>query len=107
MKRAILPILVLMLAAAMGRAQGPSDVYTRPAVPPREVLDRLNLQLGWRVYVPTEGKRDGLFSIQLDDKQVFVQTRSGLVTALDLETGVTQWRARVGNPYPSQVQLGF
>jgi outer membrane protein assembly factor BamB len=38
-------------------------------------------------------------SVQVFDNQVLVQTRAGLVTALDAVTGATQWRANVGLPY--------
>src|SRR5206468_4273330 len=36
---------------------------------------------------------------QLLDNQVFVQTLSGNVEAIDADTGVTLWNVRVGTPY--------
>ncbi len=88
-------LVVLAVAAPPDRSQ----TYTTPFPPPREVLDRLNLQMGWRTYVPTDGRRDGLATVQLHNKDLFVQTRSGLVVLLDAETGVIRWRSRVGVPY--------
>jgi len=51
--------------------------------------------------------RDGLFSIQLSGKDLYVQTRSGLVALLDAETGATRWRSRVGKPYEVSQPLAF
>jgi outer membrane protein assembly factor BamB len=36
-----------------------------------------------------------------------VQTRSGLVTLIDAETGAAQWRQRVGRPYVAEHALAF
>jgi outer membrane protein assembly factor BamB len=55
--------------------------------------------MAWRVYVPVGERRDGIATVQIDRNDMFVQTRSGLIVRLDAETGVTHWRARVGNPY--------
>ena len=100
-------VLGVFLAVSSVSAQGLSRVYTRPSVPPAEVLDRLNLKLDWRVYVPKEGVRDGFFSIQLLDGQVLVQTRSAGIAMLDATTGATLWRARVGTPYRVNQPLGY
>jgi hypothetical protein len=77
----------------------PYQVYTRPEPPPREVLDRLNLRLRWFAYLPMDGARDGLASVQVLGRDMLVQTRSGLVVLLDAETGAARWRAHVGVPY--------
>jgi outer membrane protein assembly factor BamB len=106
-------VMTFLLICAAAPAQNPVRVYTEPAVPSQESLDRLNLKLGWRVYLPTDRRRDGIFSVQVVDnpgqrgQQVLVQTRSGVVIALDGETGVTQWRARIGNPYTVSNLLGY
>src|SRR5437763_2613457 len=90
MNKLHLASVAVWLAAAAVTAQPPSDVYSHPLPPPPEVLDRLNLRTAWRTYVPTDARRDGLFSVQVLDTQVIVLTRSGLVVALDRETGQTQ-----------------
>jgi outer membrane protein assembly factor BamB len=82
-------------------------VYTRPLPPPPEVLDRLNLQMAWQLYVPMDGTRDGLFSIQLWHHDLYVQTRSGLVMLVDPETGAVRWRSRFGVPYRAGQPLAF
>ncbi len=81
--------------------------FTNPAPPSRQALDRLNLKLGWRVYLPVAGKRDGIFSIQIADRQIFVQTVSGLIIALDAETGLVGWKTQVGEPYRVRQTLGY
>jgi outer membrane protein assembly factor BamB len=81
--------------------------YTTPLPPPREVLDRLNLQMNWRTYVPLDGRHDGLATVQLQGTDLYVQTRSGLVTLLDAETGVARWRTRVGRAYVAMHALAF
>jgi outer membrane protein assembly factor BamB len=77
----------------------PHQVYTRPEPPPREVLDRLNLRLNWFTYLPMDGTRDGLSSVQVLGRDMLVQTRSGLVVLLNAETGEARWRTHVGTPY--------
>lgn len=88
---------VLLGAAALATAGERSRRYSEPAVPSREALDRLNLKLAWRTYVPTDGRRDGLESVQvIDHDQVLVQTRGGETTLLDGTDGATLWHAHLG-----------
>lgn len=107
MKKLLAMMVALPLAVTAAPAQEGVRVFTRPAVPPREALDRLQLKLGWRAYVPTGGTRDGIFSLQLASREVFVQTYSGMVIALDRETGQTLWRASGGYPYDTAQPLGW
>jgi outer membrane protein assembly factor BamB len=81
-------------------------LYTDPAVPSPATLDRLNLKLAWRAYLPTDGRRDGIFSMQMTDKQTLVQLRSGAVISLDTKTGTLQWVAQVGVAYVPPVGFG-
>ena len=96
-------VLILAVVVTPVPAQEASRLYTVPALPPQEALDRLRLQTAWTARVPTDGRRDGLYSVQLaraghrDGHPV--QTRSGGVTALDGTTGRTRWTTRVGTPY--------
>jgi hypothetical protein len=93
--------------AAPAVGQSVSRLYSTPLPPPREVLDRLNLQLGWRMYVPMADRRDGLATVQLHNADLYVQTRSGLVLLIDAETGVTRWQNRVGLPYRTAHEVAF
>jgi outer membrane protein assembly factor BamB len=71
-------------------------------VPPRDVLERLNLTVGWNARLPIAGRRDGLFTLQLlpakNRTQLVVQTVYGAIFMLDAETGDLLWRATVGLP---------
>jgi hypothetical protein len=106
--KTLLSALTLVLTAATVVAQSDNErLFTQPTVPPREALDRLNLQLGWQIYLPMDGRKDRLYHVQITPKEMFVQTRSGLVVSLDPETGRTRWRQRVGQPYPRALPLGY
>jgi len=99
MKKLAILVAALLLAATFVTADDQTRQYTRPAVPSSDALDRLNLKMAWRTYVPTDGKRDSLIGAYVLPGQLLVQTRSGLVIALDPETGQQQWRTMVGQPY--------
>ncbi|HEV3258776.1 MAG TPA: PQQ-binding-like beta-propeller repeat protein [Gemmataceae bacterium] len=90
---------LLLAMVATAPAQDTRRLYSRPAVPARADLDRLNLKVAWHTYVATDGQRDGLFSVQMLGDQVLVQNRSGIVTLLDAGDGSTVWRAQPGHPY--------
>jgi outer membrane protein assembly factor BamB len=98
---------LFLLAASTAWAQHEQTrLYSQPAVPPTEVLDRLNLKLAWRTYITTDGRKDGLLSVQFVGDQLLVQNRSGLVSAVDAATGHVQWRTAVGQAYFVVAGLG-
>jgi outer membrane protein assembly factor BamB len=80
-------------------------LLTRAKEPEKEALERLNLEQGWSTVIPIAGRRDGILSIQCLGTQLFVQTRSGLIAALDAETGRTQWKVRLGASYRAHTRL--
>jgi outer membrane protein assembly factor BamB len=90
---------VVLLLGPVVDAQDRARWLTRPAVPSQAALDRLNLKLAWYTYVPTDGGRDGIFSVQVLNDQILVQTRSGIVVSLNPDDGTQQWRNLVGTPY--------
>jgi outer membrane protein assembly factor BamB len=106
---AMLGATIVTAGLAMpARAQSArSRLFSTPLPPPREVLDRLNLLMDWRVYVPMAGRHDGLATVQMHGTDLYVQTRSGMVALLDAETGVTRWRTRVGLPYRVEHEVAF
>jgi outer membrane protein assembly factor BamB len=113
MKRLARTLLAAMIVAAgwagmLQAQQSPrAKWYTQPVPPPKELLDRLNLKMSYRIYVPMDGRQDGLATVQLQGRDLFVQTRSGLVTLIDAESGATSWRQRVGRPYVVEHTLAF
>jgi len=88
-------------------AQSLPQIHSRPTVPSAEALARLNLQVGWRVFVPLHGSRDGLFSVQVINGEILVQTRSGGISLIDAASGAPLWRAQVGAPYMVSLPLGY
>jgi outer membrane protein assembly factor BamB len=87
---------LLLGFAALTSAQIPSGGAS--AVPiDRAVLDRLNLRAEWVQYLPIQGRLDGISLIQTIDDQLFVQTRTGMLIALDARTGQVMWSAVLGN----------
>jgi PQQ-like domain len=98
--RPLAALLVAALAAGTAWGQNTTPQITQPTTPSRAALDRLNLQLGWRTYVPLDGQRDGLATVQFLNDLVLVQTRSGLLAAYESETGALRWQLRPGAPYP-------
>jgi outer membrane protein assembly factor BamB len=107
MKKLLGMSLAFGLAAAAFAAEDRVRIYSNPVPPSREVLERLNLVQAWRTYVPTDGRRDGLISVQMSGGQLLVQTRAGVVALLDAETGRVAWRAQVGFPYRTAKPLAF
>jgi outer membrane protein assembly factor BamB len=90
--------VLLLLGPVLG-AQDRSRWLTRPALPSQAALDRLNLKLAWSSYVPTDGGRDGIYSVQVMGDQILVQMRSGILVALNPDDGTQQWRNLIGTPY--------
>lgn len=112
MNRLAWAMLAALIAAAGPtaalQAQQPRSMwYTQPVPPPQELLDRLNLKMGFRIYVPMDGRQDGFVTVQLQGRDLFVQTRSGMVALIDAETGATTWRQRVGRSYVAEHALAF
>jgi outer membrane protein assembly factor BamB len=100
MQRFLCAGLVLLIGTTSVFAQADrSGIYTNALPPAREALERLNLKLGWQTFVQMDGKKDAIVSIRLTGKHLLLQTRSGLVTQIDAETGHANWRNRIGNPY--------
>ena len=89
--RSALPVLLLVgLAAGPVLAQGTA---ARAATPDAAALDRLGLKADWSTFVPVQNKQDGIARVQpADAGQIFVQTKGGLLVALDAGTGREQWK---------------
>src|SRR5438876_7203931 len=115
MKQLASVAITLLLASLVPAQSERTRLYSTPSVPPREVLDRLNLREAWATYVPTEDRRDGILSIQFAPLwrgnratlHLLVQTRSGLVAALDAEPAQTLRRTRIGDPHRGTFVLRF
>lgn len=104
-----LPALVAGLALTpFAAAQSTtSGVYSNAVPPTKESLERLNLHSEWNVYIPLDGRADGLAEVQIVDAgQIFAQTRAGLLVAVDAVTGAKQWTFRYPRPYSNVYPVG-
>ncbi len=112
MKRLLLLLLTILLTAQPAAGQLHSHLYTRPRIPSRDVLERLNLTLAWALHVPTENTKDGIATFQLlpdeGNGEVLIQTRAGIIQLVDAETGDLKWRTPVGGmPYDAPRGAAF
>src|SRR5260370_42434225 len=98
MMRTFVATLALVLTAPAAPAQERERFYSDPAIPPREALERLNLEVAWRVDLPMESRRDSIVSVQHTGRQILAQTRAGVVALFEAETGRPVGRARIGEP---------
>lgn len=100
MRVAASSLLGLTLGILAVHAQLP--VLSQPSLPQPGVLEKMGLRQRWATVVPVDGRRDRIEYAQVFGTQVLVQNSSGLVTALDGETGKKQWTITLGQPYRSQ-----
>ena len=96
--RSVLPFLLLGLAA------GPVLAQRAAVTPDAAALDRLGLKADWSTFIPVQNRQDGVARVQAaDENQIFVQTRGGLLVALDAGTGREQWKMK----FPVAFSDGF
>lgn len=88
---------LLLGLGALSTGQTPPATYSRAVPPDSNALARLNLRTEWSQYLPIGGGRDSIQLIQTIDDQLFVQTRTGHLIAVDARTGRIQWQASMGN----------
>jgi len=91
--------------SAVGAAVGQQATTFARAIPPsKDALERLNLKADWSFYAPVSGQSDGLAKVQiLDEFQIAVQTKAGLLCLVDQSTGRLLWKYK----YPAKFSSGF
>src|SRR3954467_1413156 len=87
-------LLLRLGAFTPGQSPAPSS---RAVPPDATALARLNLRTEWSQYLPLGGGRDSIQLVQTIDDQLFVQSRTGQLIAVDARTGRIQWQATLGN----------
>jgi outer membrane protein assembly factor BamB len=107
MGRYWLTAAVISAGLVNGAAVAQSRIWTQPALPNRELLDRLNLNQSWSVKVPMDGRHDGIATIQSIGGQVIVQSFHGRILCLDGATGAVRWMTEVGQPYQVPYEVAF
>ena len=81
----------LLLSSATSWAQG-----SRPLID-QNTARRYGLKRAWYKQIPLDRTRDRIASVTLDHGGLFVQTREGLLVALDAESGETLWSRQIGS----------
>lgn len=104
--------LALLAAAAAALWTAPSAPAQAPGrgtvLPDQAALDRLDLRTEWTAYIPVESGRDAFGTVQVaDENQLFVQTRSGLLVAVDAASGAKQWTFRYPATYVNLYPVGW
>jgi PQQ-like domain len=101
--RMFLLLAALATTSSVALSQ-PTSTYSRAFPPSQEALDRLNLKSDWTLYVPVSGQADGLAKVQiLDEDQIAIQTKSGVLLLVDEGTGRQQWKFK----YPGHFTSGY
>lgn len=92
-------VLVLTMTLVVSGQSG--SVSTRAMPPDRAAIERLNLKTEWTVNLPIDTRKDAISVVQTFDDQLFVQTKTGQVIAIDAATGRIQWSTQLGNGGPT------
>ncbi len=101
--RMFLLLAALATTSSVALSQ-PTSTYSRAFPPSQDALDRLNLKSDWTLYVPVSGQADGLSKVQiLDEDQIAIQTKSGVLLLVDESTGRQQWKFK----YPGHFTSGY
>ncbi|HEX4608570.1 MAG TPA: PQQ-binding-like beta-propeller repeat protein [Urbifossiella sp.] len=87
---------LLLGLASLGSAQYPGT-YSRAIPPDASALAKLNLRTEWSAYLPVGAGRDVIQLVQTVGDQLFVQTKTGQLIAVDARSGRIQWTAALGN----------
>ncbi|MBI3821082.1 MAG: hypothetical protein HY289_00205, partial [Planctomycetes bacterium] len=110
MKRMLCAAAVLLTTFSAAHAQAPFKIVTRPKLPAKDALERMNLTMAWNTRVTVDGNRDGLASVQVipgKPSQLVVQTFKGAVFLFDADNGDLIWKTNVGVPYWTPQAAGF
>ena len=83
-------LLLTLVFPAVGLGQGSS------LLPSNRELNRFGLERAWWGRAVIDSSRDTVKYIRIDEDNLYVQTRSGLVTAFHAETGRRLWSALLG-----------
>jgi len=105
MWKPILGFVAFMTIVSVVSAQPDYRILTRPSIPQREALERMNLEVLWHAKVKLDGNRDSLAHLQIIPHpdtgaiQLAIQTASGALVLFDADNGDVLWRAQIGTPY--------
>lgn len=92
--------VVFWVAFATSFAQAQGDIISQ------RVASRHGLHLAWYAHVEMDPARDEIMHANLSGDMLFVQTKRGMIQALNAETGETIWAERVGERHLPTTALG-
>jgi len=111
MKRLVLAAGVLLFGCALAFPQASYKVYTSPKLPARDALARMSLVMAWNTRLQIDGRRDGIYSVQVipgtAGAQIVAQTYAGMVYLFDADNGDLLWKTQVGVPYWTPQPAGY
>ncbi|MGD9854643.1 MAG: PQQ-binding-like beta-propeller repeat protein [Planctomycetaceae bacterium] len=88
---------LLLIAACIGLTGAAFGQAGRPSVLPTPwELERFGLERGWRNQATLNVAIDRIAYLTADEDNVYAQSRSGIVTAFDAETGKRLWSRLLG-----------
>lgn len=88
-----LGLVVLSLAASVCEAQ---TIAGRNGLPTARMLAPLGLERAWWIQATLNSFRDKVRYLTADEDVVIVQASSGMITAIDAETGRRRWAIQLG-----------
>lgn len=96
-----------LLAVAALTVSVPVFGQSTVAVPPSgEQLDRLRMKTEWSLHLPIDGQTDKIERVQVvSGGQVFAQTKSGTLLAIESQTGQKQWSFRFPSGHGTTVPV--
>lgn len=92
-------LLSMVFMASVAQAQVGTIISER-------VASRHGLHLAWYAHVEMDPARDEIVHANLSENMLFVQTKRGMIQALNAETGATIWAERVGERHLPTTALG-
>ncbi len=91
-----------LLFAALSMVAGTASLQAAPKLVTNEQAARHGLERAWFAQVPVDASRSRVTQWMLYYDRLYSVTNSGIVTALNAETGETLWSKQVGKPgYPA------
>ncbi len=95
MTRILLRLLLITVCAGLGgTAHGQHGRHS--VLPTQRELERFGLERGWWSQSTLDAATDRLVYLTADEENVYAQSRAGLITAFDAETGDRLWSRLLG-----------
>ncbi|MCA9257902.1 MAG: PQQ-like beta-propeller repeat protein, partial [Planctomycetales bacterium] len=93
---------IVQAGAILALAVGAPASWGRGPLAQRDQLDRLGLERPWFAQVPVDPQQSRISRWAFYRDRLFAVSTSGLLSAIDAESGATLWTSRVGKPgYPA------